>query len=66
MATHHTEISAVQLQRQLGISHHETAWMMLQESRGAIVAPEREALEDEIEADEFFLDGFEEDLKRQA
>jgi transposase-like protein len=39
MATHHPGISAVQLQRQLGISRHETAWMMLHKLRRAMVAP---------------------------
>jgi transposase-like protein len=63
VATHHPGISAVQLQRQLGISRHETAWMMLHKLRRAMVAPEREPLKGEIEADEFFLGGFEEGLK---
>jgi transposase-like protein len=35
MATHHPGISAVQLQRQLGIGRHETAWMMLHKLRRA-------------------------------
>jgi transposase-like protein len=33
VATHHPGISAVQLQRQLGIGRHETAWMMLHKLR---------------------------------
>jgi transposase-like protein len=60
VATHHPGISAVQLQRQLGISRHETAWMMLHKLRRAMVAPEREPLKGEVEIDEFFLGGFEE------
>lgn len=60
VATHHPGISAVQLQHQLGISRHETAWMMLHKLRRAMIAPEREALKDEVEVDEFFLGGFEE------
>lgn len=63
VATHHPGISAVQLQRQLGIRRHETAWMMLHKLRQAMVAPEREPLKREIEADEFFLGGYEEGLK---
>lgn len=63
VATHHPGISAVQLQRQLGIGCHETAWMMLHKLRRAMVAPEREALKGEVEVDEFFQGGLEEGLK---
>jgi len=63
VATHHPGISAVQLQRQLGIRRHATAWMMLHKLRQAMVAPEREPLKREIEADEFFLGGYEEGLR---
>ena len=62
-ATHHPGISAVQLQRQLGIARHETAWMMLPKLRQAMVAPEREPLKREVEIDEFFLGGYEEGLR---
>ncbi|MGH3991956.1 MAG: IS1595 family transposase [Pseudonocardiaceae bacterium] len=62
VATHHPGISAVQLQRQLGIGRHETAWMMLHKLRRAMVAPEREPLKREVEIDEFFLGGYEEGL----
>jgi hypothetical protein len=57
VATHHPGISAKQLQRQLGIGRHETAWMMLHKLRRAMVAPEREPLKREVEVDEFFLGG---------
>lgn len=57
VATHHPGISAVQLQRQLGIRRHETAWMMLHKLRRAMVAPERELLHTEVEVDECFLGG---------
>jgi transposase-like protein len=60
VATHQPGISAVQLQRQLGIRRHETAWMMLHKLRRAMVAPEREPLRGEVEVDEFFLGGLEE------
>jgi transposase-like protein len=63
VATHHPGISAKQLQRQLGISRHETAWMLLHKLRAAMVAPERELLKHEVEIDEFFLGGYEEGLK---
>ena len=52
VATHHPGISAKQLQGQLGLSRYETAWLILQKLRRAMVAPERELLKDEIEVDE--------------
>jgi hypothetical protein len=60
VATHHPGISAKQLQRQLGLRRYETAWLMLQKLRRAMIAPEREALKREVEIDEFFLGGLEE------
>jgi transposase-like protein len=44
VATHHPGISAKQLQRQLGLSRYETAWLILQKLRRAMVAPERSPL----------------------
>ncbi|MGI8681564.1 MAG: transposase, partial [Mycobacteriales bacterium] len=44
MSTGTPGISAVQLQRQLGIKRYETAWMMLHKLRRSMVNPEREAL----------------------
>ena len=63
VSTFHPGVSAKQLQRQLGIGCHETAWAMLHKLRGAMVAPERELLKGEVEIDEFFLGGYEEGLK---
>jgi len=63
VSTFHPGISAKQLQRQLGIGCHETAWAMLHKLRGAMVVPERELLKSEVEIDEFFLGGYEEALK---
>lgn len=57
MATHTPGISAVQLQRQLGISRYETAWFLLHKLRRAMVAPERGLLTGEVEADEAFVGG---------
>jgi transposase-like protein len=57
VATHTPGISAVQLQRQLGISRYETAWLILQKLRRAMVAPEREPLRGEVEVDEGFVGG---------
>lgn len=63
VSTHHPGISALQLQRQLGIGCHETAWAMLHKLRSAMVAPERELLSGEVEVDEFFLGGYQPGLK---
>jgi transposase-like protein len=57
VATHTPGISAVQLQRQLGISRYETAWLILQKLRRAMVAPEREPLRGEVEVDETLVGG---------
>jgi transposase-like protein len=59
VATHHPGISAKQLQRQLGLSRYETAWLILQKLRRAMIAPQRELLRGEVEIDEFFLGGLE-------
>jgi transposase-like protein len=57
VSTHTPGISAVQLQRQLGISRYETAWLMLHKLRRAMVAPEREPLRREVEVDETLVGG---------
>jgi transposase-like protein len=62
VATHHPGISAVQLQRQLGLRRYQTAWLMLHKLRRAMVAPDREPLKGEVEVDEFFQGGLEEGL----
>jgi len=63
VATHGPGISAKQLQRQLGLSRYETAWMLLHKLRRAMVAPERQALAPEVEVDECFLGGDEPGLR---
>ena len=63
VATHHPGISAKQLQRQLGLTRYETAWLILQKLRRAMVAPEREPLKAEVEVDDFYLGGVEEGHK---
>lgn len=57
VATHGPGVSAVQLQRQLGIGRHETAWTMLHKLRRAMVNPLREPLSGEVEVDEGFVGG---------
>jgi hypothetical protein len=54
VATHDPGISAKQLQRQLGLSRYETAWLILQKLRRAMIASERGLLTGEVEIDEFF------------
>ncbi len=63
VATHGPGISALQLQRQLGIPRYETAWTILHKLRRAMVAPEREPLTGEVEVDEGFLGGRDTDLR---
>ena len=63
VATHHPGISAKQLQRQLALSRYETAWLILHKLRRAMIAPERTLLRGEVEIDEFFLGGHEDNLK---
>ncbi len=63
VSTHAPGISALQLQRQLGITRYETAWMILHKLRRAMVAPEREPLTSEVEVDEGRLGGRDTDLR---
>jgi hypothetical protein len=57
MATATPGISALQLQRRLGLGRYETAWMMLHKLRRAMVAPERTPLQGPVEVDESFVGG---------
>ena len=50
-------VSALSLQRVLGLGSYETAWLMLHKLRRAMVRPGREALEREVEVDEAFVGG---------
>jgi transposase-like protein len=63
VTTHTPGISAKQLQRQLGLSRYETAWLILQKLRRAMVAPERTPLRGEVEVDEGFVGGVNPDRK---
>lgn len=45
-------MSALGLQRQLGLTRYETAWAMLRRLRGAMVRPGRDQLVGEVEVDE--------------
>lgn len=57
VATHTPGISAVQLQRQLGLKNDETAWFLLHRLRKAMVAPNRGLLQGTVEADETHIGG---------
>ena len=57
MTTATPGISALQLQRQLGLKRYETAWMMLHKLRRAMVAPERSPLHGPVEVDETYIGG---------
>jgi transposase-like protein len=50
-------ISALQLQRALGLSRYETAFQMLHKLRSAMVAPSREKLRGTVEVDETYIGG---------
>ena len=52
MATHSNGISALQLQRQLGLGSYKTAWLLCAKLRRAMVAPGRDPLADVVEVDE--------------
>jgi transposase-like protein len=57
MTTDKRGISAVLLQRQLGLSRYETAWMMLHKLRRAMVNAAREPLHGEVEVDDAWIGG---------
>ena len=59
VGTHTPGISAVQLQRQLGLKRYETAWGLLQKLRRAMVRPERDRIRGEVEVDETYVGGVE-------
>jgi transposase-like protein len=52
MATHSNGISALQLQKQLGLGSYKTAWLLCGKLRRAMVNPERTALSALVEIDE--------------
>ena len=57
MTTDKRGVSALLLQRQLGLSRYETAWMMLHKLRRAMVNIAREPLHGEVEVDETWVGG---------
>jgi transposase-like protein/ribosomal protein L37AE/L43A len=63
VTTHTPGLSALQLQRQLGLRRYETAWAMLQKLRRAMVRPDRDRLRDKVEVDESYVGGPEAGLR---
>ncbi len=63
VTTHTPGLSALQLQRQLGISRYETAWMILHKLRRTMVRPDRELLHEKVEVDETYVGGSEAGLR---
>lgn len=59
MTTGTPGISAMQLQRQLGLTRYQTAWTMLHKLRRAMINPERSLLTGEVEVDECQVGGHE-------
>lgn len=57
MTTDKRGLSALLLQRQLGLSSYETVWMMLHKLRRAMVNASREPLHGEVEVDETWVGG---------
>lgn len=57
VTTHTPGVSALQLQRQLGLSRYETAWVMLHKLRRAMVRPDRTPLQERVEVDETYVGG---------
>jgi hypothetical protein len=57
MTTEKRGVSALLLQRQLGLRRYETAWMMLHKLRRAMVNFAREPLRGEVEIDDTWVGG---------
>lgn len=60
MTSQKNGISALGLQRVLGLGSYRTAWSLLHKLRGAMVRPGRERLTGVVEVDETYLGGLEE------
>jgi hypothetical protein len=65
-ATQKDGISALALQRALGIGSYQTAWAMLHRLRSVLVRPGRELLRRRVEVDETYVGGIESPASRAA
>ncbi len=63
MTTDKRGVSALLIQRQLGLRRYETAWMMLHKLRRAMVNAAREPLHGEIELDDTWIGGTQAGIK---
>ncbi len=63
MTTQKNGVSALGLQRVLGLRRYETAWTWLHKLRRAMVRPGRDRLAGRVEVDETYLGGAEEGLR---
>lgn len=57
LTTETTGISALQLQRQLGIKRYEVAYNVLQKLRSSMVRPDRDKIGPVVEVDDFYIGG---------
>jgi transposase-like protein len=63
MTTDKRGVSALLLQRQLGLARYETAWMMLHKFRRAMINVTREPLRGEVEVDDTWIGGVQAGLR---
>jgi transposase-like protein len=63
MTSQKNGISALGLQRVLGLGSYQTAWVCLHKLRRAMVRPGRERLSGRVEVDETYLGGLEEGVR---
>ena len=66
MSTTSNGMSALQLQRQLGLGSYQTAWSMCHKLRRAMVRPDRELLSGVVEVDESYVGAPEKGVVGQA
>lgn len=58
MTSQKTGVSALNLQKNLGLGSYRTAWLLLHKIRNSMVHADRSLLQGEVEVDEAFIGGF--------